>query len=91
VENLPDPQAVQRLPNGNTLVALTVPGIVREIDHAGNEVWARAGFAVLLDAQRLPDGRTLLLEQKGTRIELDADGNEVSRTDGTSASRLRAY
>jgi hypothetical protein len=91
VENLPDPQAVQRLPNGNTLVALTVPGIVREIDHAGNEVWSRAGFAVLVDAQRLPDGRTLLLEQNGTRIELDADGNEVSRTDGTSASRLRAY
>jgi hypothetical protein len=91
VENLPDPQAAQRLPNGNTLVALTVPGIVREIDHAGNEVWSRAGFAVLLDAQRLPDGRTLLLEQNGTRIELDADGNEVSRTGGASASRLRAY
>ena len=91
VENLPDPQAVQRLPNGNTLVALTVPGIVREIDHAGNEVWSRAGFAVLVDTQRLPDGRTLLLEQNGTRIELDADGNEVARADGTSASRLRAY
>jgi hypothetical protein len=91
VENLPDPQAVQRLPNGNTLVALTVPGIVREIDQAGNEVWSREGFAVLVDAQRLPDGRTLLLEQNGTRIELDADGNEVSRTDGVSSSRLLAY
>jgi hypothetical protein len=91
VENLPDPQAAQRLPNGNTLVALTVPGIVREIDQAGNEVWSREGFAVLVDAQRLRDGRTLLLEQKGTRIELDADGNEVSRTDGVSSSRLLAY
>jgi glucose/arabinose dehydrogenase len=91
VENLPDPQAVQRLPNGNTLVALTVPGIVREIDPAGNEVWVRKGFEVLVDAQRLPDGRTLLLEQNGTRIELDADGNEVSRTDGVSSSRLLAY
>ena len=91
VENLPDPQAAQRLPNGNTLVALTVPGIVREIDQAGNDVWSRAGFAVLVDAQRLPNGRTLLLEQNGTRIELDADGNEVSRTDGVSSSRLLAY
>ena len=91
VENLPDPQAAQRLPNGNTLVALTVPGIVREIDQAGNEVWGKDGFAVLVDAQRLPDGRTLLLEQNGTRIELDADGNEVSRTDGVSSSRLLAY
>lgn len=91
VENLPDPQAAQRLPNGNTLVALTVPGIVREIDPAGNEVWSREGYAVLVDAQRLPDGRTLLLEQDGTRIELDADGNEVSRTGGAAASRLRAY
>ena len=91
VENLPDPQAAQRLPNGNTLVALTVPGIVREIDQAGNEVWSREGFEVLLDAQRLPDGRTLLLEQNGNRIELDADGNEVSRTGGVSASRLHAY
>ena len=91
VENLPDPQTAQRLPNGNTLVALTVPGIVREIDQAGNEVWVREGFTVLVDAQRLPDGRTLLLEQNGTRIELDADGNEVSRTDGVSASRLFAY
>ena len=91
VENLPDPQAAQRLPNGNTLVALTVPGIVREIDKAGNEVWVKEGFAVLVDAQRLPNGRTLLLEQNGTRIELDADGNEVSRTDGVSSSRLLAY
>ena len=91
VENLPDPQAVQRLPNGNTLVALTVPGIVREIDQAGNEVWSREGFAVLVDAQRIPNGHTLMLEQSGTRIELDADGNEVSRTDGVSSSRLRAY
>ena len=91
VENLPDPQAAQRLPNGNTLVALTVPGIVREIDQAGNEVWVKDGFAVLVDAQRLPNGHTLLLEQNGTRIELDADGNEVSRTDGVSSSRLLAY
>ena len=91
VGNLPDPQAAQRLPNGNTLVALTVPGIVREIDQAGNEVWVKDGFAVLVDAQRLPNGHTLLLEQNGTRIELDADGNEVSRTDGVSSSRLLAY
>jgi hypothetical protein len=68
-----------------------VPGIVREIDQAGNEVWSREGFAVLVDAQRLPDGRTLLLEQNGTRIELDADGNELSRIGGVSSSRLLAY
>jgi hypothetical protein len=91
VERLPDPQTAQRLPNGNTLVALTVPGIIREIDRDGGEVWSRGGFEVLVDAQRLPDGRTLLLEQDGTRIELDADGNEQSRTEGGSGSRLHAY
>lgn len=91
VENLPDPQTVQRLPNGNTLVALTTAGTVREIDRDGREVWSREGYAVLVDAQRLPDGHTLLLEQGGSRIELDADGNEISRTGNIQASRLSAY
>lgn len=82
-----DPQTAQRLPNGNTLVAMSQPGIVREIDRDGKTVWEQAGFRVPVDTQRLPDGTTLVQEQSGELVELDAQGTEVRRTP-TGGSRF---
>ena len=79
VEGIDDPQTAQRLPDGNTLVAMSVPGIIREIDRQGRTVWEQGGFKTPVDVQRLPDGTTLVQEQGGDLVELDAGGTEVDR------------
>jgi hypothetical protein len=82
-----DPQTAQPLPNGNILVAMSAPGIVREIDREGRSVWEQEGFQTPVDVQRLPDGTTLVQEQSGDLVELDALGAEVKRT-ATGGSRI---
>lgn len=59
-----------------------------EIDRDGKEVWSRDGFTSVVDAQRLPDGGTLTAEIDGTCIKLNSDGDEISRTEHGSASRV---
>jgi hypothetical protein len=69
----------RKLPDGNTLVAMSVPGMIREIGRDGRTVWESQGFKIPVDVQRLPDGTTLVQEQGGHLIELDADGAELGR------------
>jgi hypothetical protein len=51
-------------------------------------VWQKEGFKIPVDAQRLPDGRTLVQEQTGSLIELESDGTELNR-DGRSGGGSR--
>lgn len=50
---------VERLPSGNTLVAM-YPDQVFEVDRAGKVVWELKGLRGVFDADRLPNGNTLL-------------------------------
>jgi hypothetical protein len=90
LENLQDPQAVQRLENGNTLVAETVAGKVTEYDASGKAVWSKDGFQNPLDCQRLPDGHTIVVDRVAVH-ELAPDGKEVGKLDRTGLSRAWRY
>jgi hypothetical protein len=53
---------------------------VVELDATGNIVWSRDGFNGAMAADRLADGRTLVLDaQQGMIVELDAAGAESGR------------
>ena len=53
---------------------------VVELDATGNIVWSRDGFNGAMAADRLADGRTLVLDaQQGMIVELDAAGAETGR------------
>ena len=68
-DNLPgDPTCVQRLPNGNTLVAMTDPHLVAEYDPHGRLVWEFPINGRPTTAQRLPDGNTLVNLQKAQQV-----------------------
>jgi hypothetical protein len=73
------PTAVQRLPNGNTLVAVALPAhTLIEFDGDGRRVWECTIGGFLADAERLPNGRTLLALYRDNRVvEIDATGRVV--------------
>ncbi|HTN75072.1 MAG TPA: HEAT repeat domain-containing protein [Pirellulaceae bacterium] len=71
------PMGVQRLDNGNTLVACTDAEIVAELDAQGKIVkkWTVTGRPV--DVQRLESGNTLVTLQNGQKVvEIDSEGKE---------------
>jgi len=63
---------IERLSNGNTLIAYTHRGHVTEIDAKGKAVWQMTGLKSPISAQRLRNGNTLIAEHAGARvIEVD--------------------
>ncbi len=71
------PSTAQRLENGNTLVAgLQQQGVVTEYDRAGRVVWMLGGLGMVYEAQRLPDGNTLVATARGV-AEHDRAGRMV--------------
>jgi|GEM_PF-2449142 len=68
-----DPRSVQRLANGNTLVADRVNGMVVEVRPDGTMAWSysKADDPDLVwpfSAQRLASGNTLITDRRGTRV-----------------------
>jgi HEAT repeat protein len=69
--------SVELLPNGNYLVALMLPGEVREIDSKGTIHW-KASFPGVFRATRLPNGNTVVASMTTRMIaELDRNGTRV--------------
>jgi outer membrane protein assembly factor BamB len=69
---------VQRLVNGNTLIAYTHEGYVSEITSAGQVVWQKKGLKMPVAAQRLDNGNTLICElHRGCVSEVDRQGKTV--------------
>jgi hypothetical protein len=79
------PLSVERLPDGNTLIAdggpLSTPdGRALEVDSLGRLVWAyiRCDVPFLHTARRLPNGNTLMSSSFGNKvIEVNRDGDKV--------------
>lgn len=72
------PTSVERLTNGNTLLALSDSGLVVEVNRGGEIVWQvrLAGRPTL--AQRLENGLTVVNLQFAKKVvEIDRDGNVV--------------
>lgn len=89
------PTSIDRLENGNTLVACTEGSVVVEIGPDKKVVWRVALEGRPVDARRLADGRTLITLQNASRvIEVDASGKEVWQLAGLaqpfSAQRLES-
>jgi HEAT repeat protein len=87
------PTSIDRLENGNTLVACTEGAEVVEIGPDKKVVWRVALEGRPVDARRLSDGRTLITLQNASRvIEVDESGKEVWQLAGLgqpfSAQRL---
>jgi len=87
------PTSVQRLENGNTLVACTEAESVVEIDLARKITWQVKLEGRPVDARRLEDGRTLVTLQNAQKVvELDPSGKQVWEISGVgqafSAERL---
>ena len=69
---------VQRLANGNTVIAYTHEGYVSEITPAGKVVWQKKGLKMPVAAQRLDNGNTLISElHRGCVSEVDRQGKTV--------------
>jgi len=74
---------IERLANGNTLIAYTHAGHVTEIDRKGKVVWKKASLRSPISAQRLNNGNTLIAEHSGGRvIEVDRAGKVVWQKTG---------
>ena len=79
------PLSVERLPDGNTLIAdggpmSTPDGRALEVDSLGRLVWAyvRCDVPFLHTARRLPNGNTLMSSSFGNKvIEVNRDGDRV--------------
>ncbi len=86
VENLPgSPTNVERLPSGNTLVALAEPGVVVELSPDKKTVWSQKFEGRPTTAQRLENGNTLVCLQFGRRVvEVAPTGKVVWTLDGLS-------
>lgn len=87
------PTGIERLENGNTLVACTEGSQVVEIDPERKIVWRATIEGRPVDARRLENGRTLVALQNAQKIvELDADGKVAWEIGGVgmafSAQRL---
>src|SRR5262245_44490447 len=58
-------------------------GRVFIVDRDGKQTWSAGGLIGPVDAERLPDGHTLVLENGANRVvELDADGKRVWEAGG---------
>ena len=89
------PTSIQRLDNGNTLIACTEGSQVVEIDSVKKTVWRASLEGRPVDARRLDDGHTLVTLQHGQKVvELDASGKQVWEIAGVgmafSAERLES-
>lgn len=89
------PTSIQRLDNGNTLIACTEGAQIVEIDPAKKTVWRASLDGRPVDARRLDDGHTLVTLQHGQKVvELDAAGKPVWEIAGVgmafSAERLQS-
>ncbi len=72
------PLGLQRLTNGNTLVACSSANQVVEINSAGDIVWQVQAEGQPMGVERLDNGHTLItLSQQGRVIELDSDKKTV--------------
>ena len=77
-EGLRSPNAAERLPNGNTLIANTFRQEVIEVSKEKKVVWRFAQDVRPFDAERLPSGNTLIADMLHDRvIEVDAAGKIV--------------
>jgi hypothetical protein len=76
VDGLPGgPTSIQRLDNGNTLIACTEGSQIVEIDPAKKTVWKATIDGRPVDARRLDDGRTLVTLQHAQKVvEIDESG-----------------
>jgi len=74
---------IERLPNGNTLMAYTHRGHVTEVNVKGKVVWQMTGLKSPISAQRLKNGNTLIAEHAGSRvIEVDRKNKIVWQKTG---------
>jgi HEAT repeat protein len=77
-KEVPQPQSLQRLANGNTFVAC--PNLLLEVDRAGKDVLrATVADRGIVAARRLHDGRIVAFDRQNI-IQLDRGGKEVKRT-----------
>ena len=88
-----NPISVERLENGNTLVALSDGNRVVEVRRDGELAWDVQIGGRPTSAQRLPNGRTLIALDSARRIvEVDRSGKEVWQlelsTEPSTAMRL---
>ncbi len=76
-----DVRDIQRLADGNTLIADTGGGRVVELDRKAELVWQRRDAGKPVSAQRLPNGNTLVcLYSAGKVIEVTGSGKVVWST-----------
>jgi len=77
---------IERLANGNTLIAYTHRGHVTEINAKGKAVWQMTGLKSPISAQRLKNGNTLIAEHAGSRvIEVDRKNKIVWQKTGLNS------
>jgi hypothetical protein len=88
-EGLRSPHTVQQLDNGNVLVCDFGNPSVVEFNRSGKIVWSKRGLNNPAQAQRLPNGHTLISETNHL-TEVDAQGKLVRQLN-VSRSRFFAY
>jgi len=90
----------ERLPNGNTLIAICGAKVVSgevlvepkviEVDRAGNIVWQKTGLWGSFDATRLSNGDTLIAYEDGV-IEVDTGGTIIWERKGAPATDVERF
>ena len=86
-DGLDRPQSVQRLADGNTLIAC-LDGKVLEFTPSGKIAWQFLCKNPATDAKRLANGRTMIVVQAESRVfEVDRAGKEVWKLDDLKAAR----
>jgi hypothetical protein len=86
---------VERLENGNTLVACmnggtNGAGMVVELDPQKNQVWKLEGLRNPYDAQRLPNGNTLVTDQQRVQ-EVDPDKKVIWQQQQNGSSSAHRF
>jgi outer membrane protein assembly factor BamB len=94
-EGLVGAMTVERLENGNTLVACmnggaSGTGMVVEIDPQKNHVWKMDGLRNPYDAQRLPNGNTLITDQQRVQ-EVDANKKVIWQQQQNGSSSAHRF
>lgn len=85
-----EPRSVERLPNGNTLIARGYMGVVEEITPAGTIAWEYRGGEGFYPwhATRLPNANTLMVSRRADEVfEVTPAGEVVWRYGGASVPR----